>query len=297
MSSALPAPPVAAARPGSGAPRRHRPWPVLQRLWPLPALLGWATAWLAFLLLRSTPAPLWLAIVCGSAIGLALGSLSRTRMRSLIVAAGFPVSLLVSGALSGLPGWAWLLPLALLLLAYPLHAWRDAPLFPTPAGALDRLGEQVPLPPGVTVLDAGCGLGAGLAALRCAYPQARLEGIEWSRPLALAARLRYGGTPVRAAIRRGDMWADDWRPCAMVYLFQRPESLPRAVAKARAELVDGAWLASLEFPALALEPQAQLECPDGRPLWLYRAPFVTARGELPSGPAPARRPSSRLKRR
>ena len=65
------------------------------------------------------------------------------------------------------------------------------------------------------------------------------------------------------------------------------------MAKARAELTDGAWLASLEFPALALEPQAQLQCPDGRPLWLYRAPFTAARGE----PAPARRPSSRAKRR
>ena len=83
----------------------------------------------------------------------------------------------------------------------------------------------------------------------------------------------------------------------MIYLFQRPESLPRAVAKARAELADGAWLASLEFPALALEPQERLQCPDGRPLWLYRAPFTAARGESTRAPAPARRPSSRAKRR
>lgn len=297
MSSALPVPPVTAARPDPVAPSGIRRGPALQRLWPLPALLGWAAAWALFLLLRSTPAPLWLAIACASATGLALGSLSGTRMRSLIVAAGFPVSLLASGAASGLPGWAWLLPLALLLLAYPLQAWRDAPLFPTPAGALDRLAERVPLPPGATVLDAGCGLGAGLAALRRAYPQARLEGIEWSWPLALAARLRHGRAPVGAAVRRGDMWAEDWRPCAMVYLFQRPESLPRAVAKASAELADGAWLASLEFPALALEPQARLQCPDGRPLWLYRAPFTAAAGATAPDAAPARRPSSRSRRR
>ena len=288
MASSLPVRPIAAPPPDAVAPRR---------LWPLPALMGWAAAWAAFMLLRSTPAPLWLAIVCGTATGLALGSLSRTRVRCLIVAAGFPVSLLVSGAASGLPGWAWLLPLALLLLAYPLHAWRDAPLFPTPVGALDGLGERVPLPLGATVLDAGCGLGAGLAALRRTYPQARLEGIEWSWPLALVARLRHGGAPVRAAVRRGDMWAGDWSHCAMVYLFQRPESLPRAVAKARTELDEGAWLASLEFPASALEPQAQLQCPDGRPLWLYRAPFTAARGESTRAAAPARRPSSRAKRR
>lgn len=33
------------------------------------------------------------------------------------------------------------------------------------------------------MLDAGCGLGDGLIALRQAYPLARLEGLEWSRPL------------------------------------------------------------------------------------------------------------------
>ena len=70
------------------------------------------------------------------------------------------------------------------------------------------------------------------------------------------------------------MWAEDWSPYAMVYLFQRPESLPRAVAKATWELAPGAWLASLEFEATELEPQAVLRSGD-RPVWLYRAPFVT----------------------
>ena len=88
------------------------------------------------------------------------------------------------------------------------------------------------------------------------------------------------------------MWAADWGGHALVYLFQRPESLPRAVAKARRELADGAWLASLEFEAAELEPQAVLRRAGERPLWLYRAPFV----ERP-GPAAASRPSGRRRRR
>ena len=40
-------------------------------------------------------------------------------------------------------------------------------------------------PPGAHVLDAGCGLGHGLQALRRAYPQAQLHGMEWSWPLRL----------------------------------------------------------------------------------------------------------------
>ena len=59
----------------------------------------------------------------------------------------------------------------------------------------------------------------------------------------------------------------------MVYLFQRPESMQRAVDKARSELAAGAWLVSLEFEALSLQPQATLRCPDGRMVWLYRAPL------------------------
>lgn len=262
----------------------------LDRLWPLPALLGWAGAWALFAGLRDAAAPAWIAVGGGTAVGLLLALTAPTRMRAALVAAGFPVALLASGAVASLPAWAWLLPLAGLLCVYPLHAWRDAPYFPTPPGALDGLAAQVPLPPDATVLDAGCGLGAGLAALRRAYPHARLEGVEWSWPLALAARWRCRFGAVRATVRRGDMWAGDWRGCALVYLFQRPESLPRAVAKARDELHDGAWLASLEFEALELRPQAVLRGADGRPVWLYRAPFAAA-GARPAGSRRDRGPS------
>jgi hypothetical protein len=58
----------------------------------------------------------------------------------------------------------------------------------------------------------------------------------------------------------------------MVYLFQRPESMPRAVAKAQAEMKPGSWLVSLEFEALAWKPSARLETVASKPVWLYKMP-------------------------
>lgn len=236
--------------------------------WPLPALAAWGAAWGVFAMLQAAGAAPWLAFAAGTAVGAAGGAVfGSTRTRRLVVAGGFPLSLLAAAG-PQLPGWAWLVPLALLAALYPRGAWRDAPLFPTPARALDGLARLAPLPPGARVLDAGCGLGQGLAALRRAYPAARLEGIEWSPLLALATRL----TRRTAHVMRGDMWVASWRGYDLVYLFQRPESMARAMAKARAELAPGAWLVSLEFEVEGAPPHAALRAPDGRPVWLYRIP-------------------------
>ena len=237
--------------------------------WPLPALLGWALSWAVFEVMRSADAPTTIALAAGVATGAACSLAAGTRSRRAIVALGFPLSVFASGIAAALPGWAWLLPLVLLALVYPVHAWRDAPLFPTPTGALDGLAALVPLPPRSRLLDAGCGLGAGLRELHRAYPDAAINGIEWSGLLRLACawRCRF------AQVRRGDIWAADWSGFEMVYLFQRPESMARAASKAMNELRPGAWLASLEFEATTLVPTKILECPDGRRVWLYRMPF------------------------
>ena len=76
-----------------------------------------------------------------------------------------------------------------------------------------------------------------------------------------------------ARITRGDIWAADWSGYHMVYLFQRPESMPRASQKAQQELRAGAWLASLDFEAAELIPTARYTAPNGKTVWLYRAPF------------------------
>ena len=255
---------------------------MLSRLrWPLPALMAWACAWLAYTVLQDALPALWpgplaqagglvrpvsLGLAC--ALGVALSLLGQTWWRRLAIAAGFPISLAVSGA--SLPAWGWLAPLALLLLIYPVNAWRDAPLFPTPADALQRLAASAPLPEGALVLDAGCGLGHALVALRRAYPKAQLHGIEWSWPLRALCALRCPW----ARVRQGDIWRADWGPYDLVYLFQRPESMPRAVIKARAEMRPGSWLVSLEFEAREIGPHQVLRDGDAKPVWLYRAPFA-----------------------
>ena len=240
--------------------------------WPLPALAAWAACWAVFIGLGGLGAPEAAAFVVAGAIGAALACTGSTPWRRIFIGCGFPLSLAASGTAGALPAWAWLLPLVLLAFLYPVRTWRDAPLFPTPTGALDGLAALAPLVAHARVLDAGCGLGAGLIELRGQYPQAAIEGIEWSWPLRIACawRCRF------ACVRRGDIWLADWSPCAMVYLFQRPESMARAADKAAAELAAGAWLASLEFPAMTLRHDHVLEGADGRSVWLYRAPFRRA---------------------
>jgi SAM-dependent methyltransferase len=239
-------------------------------IWPLPALLAWAACWGLFIALMRTGAPAALAPGLAAALGLVLAVPASTPWRRIFVAGGFPLSLAASGLAGGLPAWAWLLPLALLALLYPLNAWRDAPMFPTPGGALQGLAELAPLPAGAKLLDAGCGLGDGLRELRREYPFAQLAGIEWSWPLRLACawRCRF------ARVRRGDLWASDWSQQDLVYLFQRPESMPRAIDKARRELRPGTWLASLEFEAPGIRAAAVLREPGRKPVWLYRAPLA-----------------------
>jgi hypothetical protein len=211
--------------------RRAAPTRLPRPRWPLPALLAWAAGWIAMTLLtRCAGLAPGLAVAAGVLVAAAPALFAATFWRRVIVAVGFPLSLLASGGFAALPAWAWLLPLAALALAYPVTAWRDAPVFPTPRDALAGLDRHVALTESASILDAGCGLGHGLRALRGVWPQARLSGVEWSWPLTLVTRMRCPW----ARVARGDMWRGSWAAHDLVYLFQRPESMGRALAKADA---------------------------------------------------------------
>ena len=259
--------------------------------WPLPALIGWVVAWVAWASLRVLGAPSLVAFGIATAVACALALRASTPWRRTFVAMGFPLSLLALDLGPTLPAWGWLLPLALLSLAYPLRAWRDAPLFPTPPGALQGLARAAPLAPDARILDAGCGLGAGLVELRREYPRARLAGVEWSWPLRFACAWRCRD----ARIARADLWTHSWAGYDLVYLFQRPESLDRALDKARRDMRPGSWLVSLEFAAAGAIAERQLAGAAGRPVWLYQlpadTPYVvtsdTSTTVLPSGPRSA----------
>ena len=235
--------------------------------WPLPALLTWLLAWMLFAGLARV-FPWWLALVLACGISTAASLWGLNWWRRLIIAAGFPLSFLVLSA-SQLPAWGWLLPLGLLLLIYPLNAWRDAPVFPTPARALQGLAAMVKLPQQALVLDAGCGMGDGLRALRSELPDARLQGLEWSWPLTLACALRCPW----ARVRRGDIWLADWSGYKLVYLFQRPESMGRAAVKAATEMQPGSWLVSLDFKLPGVEATACLEGNSRHKAWIYAIPL------------------------
>ncbi|MDO9073286.1 MAG: class I SAM-dependent methyltransferase [Rubrivivax sp.] len=246
------------------------PATVPQRLpWPLPALGAWALGWTLWVLLGAAGAAPALAFGAALAATTLAALRCRGRWRQAIAAAGFPLSALVLGAAGALPPAVWLLLLLPVLLVYPLRAWRDAPLFPTPHGALTGLEGLVGQP--ARVHDAGCGLGHGLAALRRLWPQAALSGSEWSPLLAWATRWRCR----HAQVQRGDMWAVPWGAYDLVYLFQRPESMARAHAKAARELAPGAWLVSLEFAVPGVTPVACLQGSGRKPVWIYQ----------PAGPA------------
>ncbi len=238
--------------------------------WPLPALAAWSGAWLCHASLIALVLDPTLAFLLSALLPVLFAARAHGTWRRAIVSAGFPVSALFLGVGLSLPAWAWLLPLAALVLVYPMQAWRDAPIFPTPAAALRGLAAALDgLPATPRMLDAGCGLGHGLAALRSEWPRAQIEGLERSAVMALVTRLRCPWAQVRCA----DMWAASWRDHDLVYLFQRPESMARAWHKVCAEMAPGSWLVSLEFGVPGVEPDVTIAAGEGggaKPVWAYR---------------------------
>ena len=234
--------------------------------WPLPALLAWAGGWAAWGAARGLGLAPTTALLCGLVAAVLAGGLCQGRWRRLLAVAGFPLSALALGLAAAWPPWVWLILVLPPALIYPLRAWSDAPFFPTPARALGGLDGLLGGPAPRRVLDAGCGLGHGLRALHALWPRARIDGLEWSRPLSWAAA-RFCPW---ARVQRGDMWAADWSQYDLVYLFQRPESMARAFTKAQREMAPGAWLVSLEFAVPGELPLAGLQAEGRRPLWAYR---------------------------
>ena len=134
--------------------------------WPLVALSVWGAGWVLYGFLSQTVPP-WVAMLLTTGLGLLASGLAKRRgfsmARSVALALGFPVSLWFLGNTS-MPAWVWLMPLVLVVWIYPLRAWQDAPVFPTPLHALKDLPRWAPLPPQAHILDAGCGAGDGLLA-------------------------------------------------------------------------------------------------------------------------------------
>ena len=211
-----------------------------------------------------------LSFLGATLLSVLLSNLGTTLWRRCLIVLGFPLSqLLLNSTVMSMPPLAWLGLVILIAAVYPLNAWSDAPLFPTPSKALVEVPKHIQLSAGAKILDAVCGLGDGHRALKSDFPQSEFSGLEMSWPLRFFSALRCPW----AKIRQGNIWLADWSEFDMVYMFQRPESMPKAVEKATLELKPGAWLVSLEFEARTLKPNALVYGSDGRPVWMYQAPF------------------------
>jgi SAM-dependent methyltransferase len=120
-----------------------------------------------------------------------------------------------------------------------------------------RVLTELGLRDGMSVLDAGCGSGAGTARLRALLPGSPIAGIDADPDLVALARHRFAGDP-RTTIRAGDLQADlldtagagrfDWAYARFV--FQHLAD-PVAVAVAlRAALRAGGRLAVCDVDAV-----------------------------------------------
>jgi hypothetical protein len=228
-------------------------------------LLAWAACWAAFAALRSRGASPAVAVAAATLLGVAVAVAAATPWRRIIVAGRLsalvrrlrrrrgPARLGLARAVRGLA------------ILYPVGAWRDAPLFPTPQGALRGLAAQSRCLPTGRFLDAGCGLGDALIELHREYPRATLVGVEKSAPLRLACALRCRF----ATVRRADMWSATGRATTSSTSSSagkhgagdrqgEPGAAARRLAgqpRVRGRLARPTWV---------------FVCADGRPLWLYR---------------------------
>jgi hypothetical protein len=179
----------------------------------------------------------------------------------------FPASYCALWLASDVPGWAWGVCFGLGWLVFPRMDTGSAPLWRSPKEIGVSLGLALASEQWATktALDAGCGLGDGVLALRTALPAARVDGVESAWIPWLMARSRCG-----AGIDRADMWNVSWSGYGLVYLFLRPEAMERAKNKCAMELDGGALVASLDFEFEGVGPWLALEPKEGRILRLYK---------------------------
>jgi len=139
------------------------------------ALGVWGAAWYVYIFLVELGMHSSVAMLFSTFVGVSAAAMGWHRgisqARAAALAMGFPVSFWLLG-MGTIPSWVWLLPLVLIVWIYPMRAWRDAPVFPTPLNALRDVPRYAILPAQAKILDAGCGAGDGLKALRVAYVNA-----------------------------------------------------------------------------------------------------------------------------
>ena len=156
-----------------------------------------------------------------------------------------------------LPGWAWLLAFAVLLLVYGGGVLTRVPLYNSNRAAWEALLTLLPPRP-VRFADLGAGLGGPLAFLAGARPDSSFYGVEASPLTWLAAWLRTLPRRGNCRIRWGSLWREELCEYDVVYAFLSPAPMPALWAKARREMKPGSLLVSNTFAIPGQEPHLRI---------------------------------------
>lgn len=238
--------------------------------WPIQAIFLWCASWALFAAAGVYGVGIASSGIISFVFLLLCAFLFKSNNKRFFLVAGFAASTAIYGtginAPTPLPSSIWLAALLLAALTYPPFIWSDAPFFPTPERSLSQISSIIDLPRGSLILDAGCGMGHGLMALRRVFPDAAYHGVERSWLLGLVCRLWRPWSTVYL----GDMWKIKWNDYDLIYLFQRPDTMNQAIQKAQEDLKDGAWVVSFEFPASGYPHFAKIVSESGKIIWIYK---------------------------
>ena len=167
----------------------------------------------------------------------------------------FPLAWLASQ--SGIDPLWYLAAFSLLALTSLGSVRTRVPLWQSSARIPEELAQR--LPPGLTLLDLGCGLGAPLAGLARLRPDLRLSGVEAAPLNWLITRLRLAR---RASIRLGSLWDEDLSRHDVVYAYLSPAPMARLWEKARREMPPGSLFVSNGFGVPGVMPDEVIDLDD-----------------------------------
>jgi len=160
-----------------------------------------------------------------------------------------------------------------LAITFLLAGLSAAPWIPTRKKEREALAALVSFKPGDTVYDLGCGDGAVLFDLARRFPEAKFVGFEVSLlPYALAQlrRLLAGrrGANVRILLR--DLYGQELRDAAAVFVFLLPKSYARLQKKFAADLRPDCDVIVEAWPLAGIEPVRRVKEPGQISLFFYQ---------------------------
>lgn len=168
----------------------------------------------------------------------------------------------------------WLVNTGLVLvwLALATAAWAGisaAPWVPSKNRYRKLFLERIPIEPGDTVYDLGCGTGTVLIDVLEKYPNVKAIGVELSLIPYLVAKFRSFSRP-NLHIRFGNLFQEDLQNADIVFVYLLARAYPKLLKKLRAELSPNALLVLEAWPFEDLEPWKTIKEKPVLPIHLYR---------------------------